>query len=153
MRLRFREYVDAGRLLEARGVLEHRRYLAEVIKDSSLRASEVDSVVRGYLDLKDLDTLKKEILPDLKLEQLSPGTLFFFENRSASANKKQTQALVAIAESPTNPAEVRGLAFFALGARTVFERPEEAIHYFDRGLEMKPDEHSCGKHEVLPWAC
>lgn len=139
---RFREHVDAGRLSEARGVLEHRRYLAEAAKDGSLRATEMDRVVQGHLDLKDLETLKNEVLPGLRLEELLPGTLLALKESDCTSKQAIEQALAAIVESPTKTLEVRALASNLLGFTAGTEgRMEEALQHFDLAVALTPEDN------------
>lgn len=137
---RFHEHIASGRLSEARGVLEHRRYLADAAKDGSLRASEMDRVVQDYLDLKDLETLKNEVLPDLRLEQLSPETLLALKESDCTSEQAMEQALAAITESPTNSPEARALATNLLGFMAgTAGRTEEALRHFDRAVAINPE--------------
>ena len=72
---RFREFLGAGRMREARDALDHRFYLAEAMDDSPVRASTMDGVVRGYLELKDTETLKKDVLNPAMIASLPDETL------------------------------------------------------------------------------
>jgi tetratricopeptide (TPR) repeat protein len=71
----FRSYLVAGREHDARNALEHRRYLMEAIEDPQSRVHTFESIVLSYLELSDVDTLKKDILVDADMRTLSEGTL------------------------------------------------------------------------------
>src|SRR6185295_981599 len=70
----FRSYMSAGRETEARDALEYRRYLMEAIEDSDMRASTFESIVLSYLELSDVDTLKRDVLVDVDVNTLSEET-------------------------------------------------------------------------------
>src|SRR5207249_3826237 len=72
---RFRDHLRANHSREAHDVLEHHRYLAEAAKNDPTRASVMERVVCGYFDLKETETIKQDLLPHIKLENLSNDTL------------------------------------------------------------------------------
>ncbi|HEX6046991.1 MAG TPA: tetratricopeptide repeat protein [Pyrinomonadaceae bacterium] len=71
---RFQEYMTAGRLNEARDVLEHRHYLMRALENGSERSRTVESIIRSYLELKDFDTLRREVLFEVESEDLTHDT-------------------------------------------------------------------------------
>ena len=75
LQFRFRIHLEANRLAEARDTLEHHRYLAEAMQDSSLRARALENVIRGHLQLGDGETISKDLLPGTNLDDLSAETL------------------------------------------------------------------------------
>ena len=70
----FRSYMSAGRRGEARDTLEYRRYLIEAIADSQTKVKTLESIVLSYLELSDVDTLKKDVLADVDITLFSQET-------------------------------------------------------------------------------
>lgn len=70
----FQDYLREGHVDHARDVLEYRRYLVEVLDRSADRAGTVETIVLSYLDLKDFDTLTREVLPEIDVAQLTENT-------------------------------------------------------------------------------
>lgn len=70
----FRKYLRAGREKDARDALEHRRYLMEAIEDQASRMRTFESIILSYLELSDVDTLKREVLKDRDITFLSHKT-------------------------------------------------------------------------------
>jgi tetratricopeptide (TPR) repeat protein len=70
----FRTYLIAGREHDARNALEHRRYLMEATEDQHARVRMLESIILSYLELSDVDTLKKDILADTDMGTLSEET-------------------------------------------------------------------------------
>jgi tetratricopeptide (TPR) repeat protein len=71
---RFQEYMTAGKLNEARDVLEHRQYLMRALENGSERARNVESIILSYLELKDFNTLKREVLAEVQNADLTHET-------------------------------------------------------------------------------
>lgn len=137
---RFREHLSAGRMNEARDTLEHRRYIAYAMEGSPAEASTMDSVVRGYLAIKDTDTLKKDVLKTIKLENLSDETRMELYKAGYISKKK------AIGAKPSAPVskKARQQAEFAaateLGiAASEAGRLSESLQHFDQALEINSD--------------
>lgn len=70
----FRSYMSAGLQSEARNALEHRRYLMEAIGDSHIKVKTFESIVLSYLELSDVDTLKRDVLVDVDINVFSDLT-------------------------------------------------------------------------------
>jgi tetratricopeptide (TPR) repeat protein len=135
---RFREHLSAGRVREALDALEHRRYLAEAMSDSSARANTMESVIRGYLGLQEIGK-SKELLSTIGIENLSDETL----NELYKAGCISEQYLIRIIRAKLSPEEQQQLKSFAeAGKQGIAElgagRREEAVKHH-RALETRRD--------------
>lgn len=70
----FSSYLSAGLEREARDALEHRRYLMEAIDDQVTRVRTFESIIQGYLELRDVETLKSEMLTGVDTRGFSDET-------------------------------------------------------------------------------
>jgi tetratricopeptide (TPR) repeat protein len=136
----FREHLSAGRLPEARNALDHRRYIAEAMDDISARFRMLDSVICSYLELKDFDTLKREVLTPEVLANLSEQTL----DSLRAAGCITEEAMLTAKASASSSAEARGHAEVAaamdLGRKALSEgKAEEALRHFDRAISVNPN--------------
>jgi len=141
---RFREYQSTGYSHEARKVLEYRRYLVEAMKDSPLRTYEMEGVIRGYLEFKETDFLKKEVLPTIQLENLSPETLQALVEAGCISEQQVSHAQGSTPASleAQQKAEVGAKIVLSLrAAKESFEsrRLDEALQQLDHVLRIKPD--------------
>lgn len=142
--VRFHEHLTTGRLQEARNVLEYRRYLVEAMKDSSLRAYEMEGVIRGYLEFKEADFLKRELLPTIQLENLSPETLRALLEAGCVSEQQASHA------QGSTPASLEAQRQAEIGAKVVLGleltveaiksgRLDEALRQCDHVLSIRPD--------------
>lgn len=142
----FREHLSAGRLHEAKDALDHRRYLAEAMSDLSTRTVTLEAVIRSYIELKDLDTLKTELLTSSMLQNLSEQTLALLCQSGCiteeMANDARTSASVSVAARQR--AEFEAAMKLSLTARSA-GRMEDAVKYADQALEIDPA-------SAYPWA-
>ena len=72
----FRKYLSAGLEREARDALEHRRYVMEAIDDQQSRLRTLESIILGYLELSDVQTLKSEMLAGVDINLLTEATQY-----------------------------------------------------------------------------
>ncbi|MGH8607044.1 MAG: tetratricopeptide repeat protein, partial [Gammaproteobacteria bacterium] len=137
---RFREHLSAGRSLEARDVLQHHRYLAEAMENAPARASAMEGVIGGYLDLRDTGTVKKELLATVKLENLSEETL---HKLGEAGCLSEEQVIRARATKPSRAATARQKEFAEVTASAALAysvgRFEDVRQYLDQALKLKPD--------------
>ena len=140
---RFREFLGSGRMREAWNALEHRRYLAEAMPDSTARASTMDGVVRGYLDLKELDILKKDILSNIDLGNLSPETLEKLYKEGCINKEALSRAKASPPASEEAQREAEAAAAVQMGTTALEEgRFSEALENFERALEAMPNSYN-----------
>jgi tetratricopeptide (TPR) repeat protein len=139
---RFREYIHAGRLLEARDILEHQRYLTEALGDASARASAMESLIGEYLTLQDVDILKKELLPTISLESLSVETLRALYKAGCISEQDFNSVETAASPSVETQQHAELTAAIAMGQEAVRARRfDEALQYFDNASDINPDMH------------
>ncbi|MFN2454811.1 MAG: tetratricopeptide repeat protein [Pyrinomonadaceae bacterium] len=146
---RFHEHFKAGRLRHARDTLEHHRYLADAMGDSPLRVSALDGVIRGYLKLKDIEILKKELLTTIELKNLTSQTLKALLNAGCISQQKfdHTKASKTSPAKDSQQRQAEAAALIELGFKAFLaDELEEALQYFDRALELEPD----GYHSLIP---
>src|SRR5579871_86766 len=70
---RFQQFFDSGLVREAHDALTNRRYLVEAIDQP--KVEELEKITCDYLKIGDIETLKQEILPTMRLGQFSTATL------------------------------------------------------------------------------
>jgi tetratricopeptide (TPR) repeat protein len=136
----FREHLSAGRLREARNALDHRRYLAEAMNESSEKVDTLEAIICSYLELKDFEILKKELITPSVLQNLSEQTLnALYESDCISkkdfswAKGSEPSSLVAQQQAEASAATELGLKALSEGSMG------EALRLFDRALKIKPD--------------
>jgi tetratricopeptide (TPR) repeat protein len=134
----FRDHLSAGRLHEARDVLDHQRFLAEAMDDSPTKDQTVDAVIRSYLELKEFDVLKKEVLTPDMLQSLSEETRnSLYEAGCISVEDVKSMKSVSVSVESQRIAEVT--AAFKLGETALKEeKTEEAIEQFNRVVKLEP---------------
>src|SRR5918992_552610 len=138
---RFREYLSAGRLYEARDVLEHQRYLAEVMEGTPARANAVEHVIRGYLEIKDAETVKNELLATVKLESLSQETLHKLQEAGCLSEEQVIRATATKLPPAVTQQEKEFAEAMASAALSYFGgNPKEALQYLDQALKIKPED-------------
>ncbi|HXQ36004.1 MAG TPA: tetratricopeptide repeat protein [Anaerolineales bacterium] len=133
----FHSYLIAGRQHEARGALEHRRYLMEAIEDSDTRASTFESVVLDYLELSDIDTLKSDVLIDVDINDLSQETQRLLVNAGLVIDERVKLRLGSQLTDQRLQAEAAAnleLAIIALNSGL----PEEATARLQNILNLDP---------------
>jgi tetratricopeptide (TPR) repeat protein len=129
----FRAYLIAGREHDARNALEHRRYLMEAIEDPQSRFRTFESIILGYLELSDLDTLKRDVLADIDMGALSEET------------RQRLLAAGVVSERAGGDAETKALAETRAKLKADFERlrsigkRDEALSILKHPLWLKPD--------------
>ena len=137
---RFREFLGAGRMREARDALDHRFYLAEAMDDSPVRASTIDGVVRGYLELKDKETLK-DVLNPATLASLPDETLKLLYEAGCISEKVLHLPKAVTSASNEARQEAEFLAAIAQGVSSGKSgRTNEALEYFDQAIKIKLDD-------------
>lgn len=137
---RFRELLVVGRMPEAHDVLDHHRYLAEAMDESLTRTGAIDGVIRGYIDVGDIDTLKKEVLPGLALEPLSKRTLFALCEAGCITDHhvRLADSSVPLSEKMQQRIEAAKAAISASEALKE-TRLKEALQHLDRLVHLEPD--------------
>jgi len=134
---RFQTLLAAGREHDARNALEHRRWLVEAMPDHSYSAPAMESVIQGYLALKDIGTLKEFGLADDQLQDLSPGTLDQLVAVGCLTPKRVAQARAARVGSQKAQiaAEVEAALLIGFGQ---FKQGDfaQALNSLDRALVM-----------------
>jgi len=165
---RFRELISRGLKNEAQETLEYRRYLAEAMSEPAARSRHLDSILRGFLELRDVKKIK-EIVADRALVSVSwetvkvahrmgcleellawadqmvsnqPGDWPILVNRSILLNllKRHAEALAQLDEVlETHPAAAAAWILRGMTLRDL-GRPEEAVRSVDTGLEHEPDD-------------
>lgn len=142
----FRAHLIAGRLYDARNALDHRRYLAEAMDESPIRSAAFESVILSYLELKDIDTLKKEVLTPELLNNVSNETLNLLQEAGCVSEEIGNRSIdiTSNSEKAEKAAEVKAAIEMA-GKAFSENRFEESVQHVDRALELNPDLH-------LAWA-
>jgi len=134
----FDEYLAAGRLTEARDVLEYRRYLVGALESDSERARINESIILSYLELEDVATLKRQILMDINTAHLtretqlrlsSAGLLTPETMKSRITDRSEQDDRIADSDSKIEAGQA------ALQNGDV----EEALKNFHAALELTPD--------------
>ncbi|HKG23480.1 MAG TPA: tetratricopeptide repeat protein, partial [Blastocatellia bacterium] len=140
---RFRDYVGASRLHEARDTLEYRRYLADAMDSLPARMRTYDSIIRAHLDLDDMDTLKQEVLKGIELEKLSTETRERLLEKGCITEQQFEQAN-KVMPPPIEmdyKAEAAAASELALAAYDE-KRYEDALRELDRALNINPENPS-----------
>lgn len=133
----FRQYMVDGLLTEARDALEYQRYLADAIDDRSMRASTVERIITGYLELRDTDTLKREVLSDIELQYLTKDTLVSLF--TAGLISKSQSEIGTVEQLPNEARRAEAVAAVKLAHAAIRERRiEEALSQVNRALELDP---------------
>ena len=137
----FQTLLAAGREHEARNALEHRRWLAEAMPDRAHSARVMEGVIRGYLTLKDPNTLKDEVLADDQLPHLSHETLDQLVAAGCLTADRAAQVRSVSTGSEEAKMDVEAEAAFHLGNES-YERGEfeQALASYDRALELDPQD-------------
>jgi len=137
---RFCEYLSTGHLREARDTLEYRRYIAEAMEATPARTKAIDSIVRGYLDLKDTEVLKKDILPHISLQDVSEETLDQLSDAGLIREQDTNRAKAQVAGSKEAQHQAELAAAWRLGTAAVEAKKwSEALGHFDRAVELDPN--------------
>lgn len=134
----FQEYITAGRLNEARDVLEYHRYLLGALENDSDRARTFEEIVLSYLQLEDIDTLKRELLPEINPAQLSPD----IQLRLAAAGLITQDLLkrTTVDETSSDPKERGAEATLELGIAALKKNDRhKAIRIFQQALDLAPN--------------
>lgn len=150
---RFREILSAGRTSEARDVLEHRRFLAEAMDDPFVRSRTIDAVVGGYLDIKDIERLKRDILSGVRLEDLSELTLSRLREANCISEKQADRARVSSPGSREGQRQADGVTNLLLGITAFIdeEEMERALLHLNLALESKLE---LDRRELqIAWEC
>jgi DNA-binding transcriptional ArsR family regulator len=153
LKTRFRDLLQDARTDEARDALEHRRYLAMAMEDDQLRARTREELVGEYLEIKDDETVRKELLMEIKLENLSEETLVQLCETGCITEEQMKLARAARSSSAPPPREAAVAELTALGAIAHFVRKKSAdiafyydktkaaLQHLDRAVEIKPDDY------------
>jgi DNA-binding transcriptional ArsR family regulator len=161
LELRFREHLYAGRLPEARDVLEHHRYLAEAMLNEPARSSAMEHVIRGHLDLKDIETVRQELLVTVNLSHFSDETLRLLyesdciseeELRFSQARRylavlyRNAEGVLRLLDQRTqvepDSSEVRIIRGIVLA---LIGRHGEAVHSYDSAIKLLPGDSESWK--------
>ena len=134
--MRFREHLQSRRLPEARDTLEHHRYLADAMDDAPIRVRALETIIQGYLELGDNETIQKELLSFIKLEDLSDETLKQLTLSGCITKDQLLQAKEANLQTAVVPLQ---------NTRPLFEeiikkKPEALLQIVDTVLKHHPDE-------------
>lgn len=95
----FRNHLTAGRLTDARNALDHQRLLMEAMEESLTKALTRESVIGGYLELHELEILKKEVLTSDMLPNLSRETLTALHEAGCISQEEAERAKVSAPSS------------------------------------------------------
>jgi tetratricopeptide (TPR) repeat protein len=135
----FSEHLSAGRLREARNALDYQRFIVEAMDDSLTKADTFDTVVRGYLELKDFDVLKKEVLTPAMLQNLPDQTLNSLHDAGCISTEEVNRAKKSSPSSLEMRNEAEVLAAAKLGVAALEEGKNiEALRQFDQIVELNP---------------
>jgi tetratricopeptide (TPR) repeat protein len=72
---RFHESLSANRFSEASDILTHHRYLVEAMEETPLRIRALESVICSYLELKDFQTIRNDLLRGSDMSEFSEETI------------------------------------------------------------------------------
>ncbi|HKU77306.1 MAG TPA: tetratricopeptide repeat protein [Pyrinomonadaceae bacterium] len=133
----FRSYMSAGRRGEARDTLEYRRYLIEAIADSQTKVKTLESIVLSYLELSDVDTLKKDVLADVDITLFSQETQQRLSETGLVSNERVKLRLSP--GSSEDPKQTEVAAILKLGRLALKNnRIDEAKERFQQVLNLDP---------------
>ena len=138
LEIEFERSRTTGALRKAREVLETRRYLVQAMPESAFRSEAVDKVVRGYLELGEVETLKEELSSGVFREYLRPETVkalteggYFGGARSATAPPNLGKESL---QGPKSPMEL-GIEAFEDG------RLADAVAHFEDTVKISPEDY------------
>lgn len=133
----FEEYLTTGRLREARDTLEHRRYLVRAMESSGHQLGSVESIILSYLKLKDVDTLRREVLTDINPALLSHETKLELINAGVISHDQTKTSADGQSRKDTETAEFT--ESFDLGCLALDNQDlSEALRNFRRATEIDP---------------
>lgn len=139
--MRFREHLISNRLSEARDTLEHHSYLAEAMNDTNGRAQTLERVIEGYLQLQDNETIKKDLLTTIKLEDLSEEVLNKLQASGCISKKEKQQAKKASKSGASWKIDQEYNALKDAFSEAFFgEKTEEALQLIERLAQISPYE-------------
>jgi tetratricopeptide (TPR) repeat protein len=132
----FQNYLREGHVGEARDVLEYRRYLVEALDNKVDRSGTIETIILSYLDLKDFNTLKREILPDIDTAQLTEDT----QARLVADGLISSDHVRTVTEQSAEAnRRVKSNAALELAEAAVRERRlDEALKNFNEAIEQNP---------------
>jgi DNA-binding MarR family transcriptional regulator len=141
---RFRTHLIAGRMIQARQSLEHHFYISEAMDNAASKLRELDKVIRGYIKLKDIETIKKEVLPSIDLNSLPVETLIklneigCIDHDKFSAHNLSNAVSLLEQENKSLKAALENvehcISAFSSG------RFDKALKFIDKALTYKPNE-------------
>lgn len=136
---RFHELRASGSVHEAKGALEYRRWLAEAMDDRS-RPAVMESVILGYLTLKDIDALKEQVLSCYQLENLSRDTLDQLVEAGCITPEVADEAQKTQRASDAERREAEVQAARVLGDEAYRQRQfDQSLSHYERALELDPN--------------
>ncbi len=145
---RFQTLLSAGQVHEARGALKYRRWLVEAMPDRSYSAPAMESVIQGYLTLRDIGALKEFGLTDDQLQNLSPETLDQLVTVGCLTAERAAHAQATHVASHASQITAKAEAALPLAIATSLLRIEaqsnleQALANFDRALALDPQKAS-----------
>jgi tetratricopeptide (TPR) repeat protein len=139
--LLFRKRLKDGRHEDARDTLELHDYLSEAMEDASMRASAKERVIRGYQAINDIETIKRDLLPTVKLEDLSEelrvellqAGCISAEQAESARLKGEIERSIKLEKEYTEEMAAAALAFDS-------GEFDDALKHLDRALEINPDD-------------
>jgi tetratricopeptide (TPR) repeat protein len=132
----FQDHLREGHVGKARDVLEY-RYLLETLDSKADRVGTIETIILSFLDLKDFDTLRREILPEINIGQLAQDT----QARLVAAGLTSLDKFKAATEEPSDEAtrRTRLKAILQLAKTATAEGQfDEALKYFKEAIEQDP---------------
>lgn len=137
---RFRAEIGANHPQKARDLLEHHRYLAEAISDEQVRARALEWIICGHLELKDIKTVKGDLLTGVNLADLTDETIKSLLAAGCVSNEQLAQAKSLKSASVSDPKDEEfAKAIAAASIDYEKARYEDALQYIDWALRIKPD--------------
>ncbi len=138
---RFRYHFREEHSQKAQDVLEHHRWLAEAMTDPDARLRAMERVIRGKLALKEVASVKTDLLSQVNLANLSDMTLAklievecLSQEQVASVKAAKIRAIDSSRDKEF--AETMAAALLAYEEKNY----EATISHLDHGLAIKPDD-------------
>lgn len=137
---KFRYHIKANHSQKAHDVLEHHHYLMEAMVNTPVRLQAMERIIRGHLALKDIATVKVELLANINLIDLSDRLLDqLFEVGCLSREQAMNAKTARIKPVPASLDEEFEQVMEAALVAVQKEQYVEVLRHAERLQEVRPD--------------